>query len=366
MQRRSGNIRSSRIWLGSEHGSNIVVILDEARELKATDVHIMAGSVVLFRVDGQLQPFSDDVLSASTARHLSCALLSEPQITTLDEELDLDFMCVDAKQQRYRVNVGQFNGATGSTIRLLPRKPLTLEELKLPAIVTEMTHRGKGLILITGSTSQGKTTTMASMVDAINRHSRKHIITIEDPIEYLHVAGKSLVRQREVGRDTKSFASGLRAALRQDPDVVLIGEMRDYDTIETALRAAETGILVLSTMHIVSIEKLMDRLLAFVPHGRENMIRAMASESLQCVIHQELLPTVDGGKRIAAEVLVATRAVKNQIRSGTDLQLRTSIQVGMSVGMQTMSQSLDDLLQEGVISEGIHQSVMKDYQPFGS
>jgi twitching motility protein PilT len=207
---------------------------------------------------------------------------------------------------------------------------------------------------------------MASMVDAINRHSRKHIITIEDPIEYLHSAGKSLVRQREVGRDTKSFASGLRAALRQDPDVVLIGEMRDYDTIETALRAAETGILVLSTMHIVSIEKLMDRLLAYVPQGRENMIRAMASESLQCVVHQELLPTVDGGKRVAAEVLVATRAVKNQIRSGTDLQLRTSIQVGMTVGMQTMEQSLNELLDEGAITEGIHQNVLKNYQPLGS
>jgi twitching motility protein PilT len=365
MQRRSGNIRSSRIWLGSDVGKDIGVILDEAREMKATDVHIMAGSVVLFRVDGELRPFSDDVLSASTARHLSCALLSEQQIATLDEEMDLDFMCVDAHQQRHRVNVGQFNGATGCTIRLLHRRPLALEDLKLPPVVTEMTQRGKGLILITGSTSQGKTTTMAAMIDHINRNSRKHIITIEDPIEYLHDAGKSLVRQREVGRDTKSFSTGLRAALRQDPDVVLIGEMRDYDTIETALRAAETGILVLSTMHIVSIEKLMDRLLAYVPHGRENMIRAMASESLQCVIHQELLPTVDGGKRVAAEVLVATRAVKNQIRSAGDLQLRTSIQVGMNVGMQTMQQSLDELLRDGIITEGIHQSVMKDYQAFG-
>src|SRR6185436_18732968 len=199
MQRRSGNIRSSRIWLGAEVSSNIAVILDEARAQKATDVHIMAGSVVLFRIDGELQPFSDDVMSASTARHLSCALLSEQQVSTLDEELDLDFMCVDAKQQRYRVNVGHFNGATGSTIRLLPSRPIPLDELKLPPIVSDMTHRGKGLILITGSTSQGKTTTMASMVDAINRHSRKHIITIEDPIEYLHNTGKSLVRQREVG-----------------------------------------------------------------------------------------------------------------------------------------------------------------------
>jgi twitching motility protein PilT len=364
VQRRSGTIRSGRIWLGAEVGTNIALILDEAREVRATDIHIMAGSAVLFRVDGQLQPFSDELISASVARHLSCALLSEAQVASLDELLDLDFMCVDANSHRYRINVGYFNGAVGCTIRLLPDRPLPLEDLRLPPIVEEMTHRGKGLILITGSTSQGKTTTMASMVDAINRHSQKHIVTIEDPIEYLHTNGKSLVRQREIGRDTKTFATGLRAALRQDPDVILIGEMRDYDTIETALRAAETGILVLSTMHIVSIEKLMDRLLAYVPSGRENMIRTMTAESITGVVHQELLPTVDGGKRVAAEVLVGTRAVKNQIRIGTDLQLRSSIQSGLSVGMTTMTASLDALLQEGVITEGIYQNVMKNYQAF--
>lgn len=353
-----------RLWLGSEVGNDISTILSEARALRATDVHIMPGAPVLFRVDGELQPFSDEVLSVSVARHLSCALLSESQVATLESRLDLDFMCVDTGQHRYRVNVGHFNGAVGATIRLLPRGPIPLAELRLPPIVEEMTTRGKGLILITGSTSQGKTTTMAGMVDAINEQSRRHIVTIEDPIEYMHTNKQSLVRQREVGRDTRSFADGLRAALRQDPDVLLIGEMRDYDTIETALRAAETGILVLSTMHIVGIEKLMDRLLAFVPPGRENMIRAMAAESLQCVIHQELLPTLDGGKRVAAEVLVATRAVRNQIRGGTDLQLRSSIQSGLAVGMQSMQSSLDNLLMEGVISEGIHQAVSKNYASF--
>jgi twitching motility protein PilT len=360
----TGSFRAVRLWLGAEVASNIELILDEAREAKATDVHVMANSPVLFRVDGELVPFTDEVLSVSVARHLSCALLSEAQVALLDDRLDLDFMCIGARQQRYRVNVGHFNGAVGATIRLLPNAPIPLEELHLPPIVTEMTHRGKGLILITGSTSQGKTTTMASMVDAINRHSRKHIVTIEDPIEYLHTNQQSLVRQREVGRDTKSFADGLRAAMRQDPDVLLIGEMRDYDTIETALRAAETGMLVLSTMHIVGIEKLMDRLLAFVPPGRENMIRIMTAESLQCVVHQELLPTKDGGKRVAAEVLVATRGVRNQIRSGGDIQLRSSIQTGMASGMQTMQSAVDGLLMEGVISEGIHESVVKTYASF--
>ena len=361
MLRRSGTMRSGRIWLGVESAGDIHGILDEARECNATDVHIMAQSAILFRIDGELQPYSDEMLTASQARHLACGMLSESQIVALDEQLDIDFMCVDTDQQRYRVNVGWFNGSTGATIRLLPNQPLPLEGLKLPPVVEQMTHRGKGLILITGSTSQGKTTTMASMVDAINRHSRKHIVTIEDPIEYVHTNIQSLVRQREVGRDTKSFASGLRAALRQDPDVLLVGEMRDYDTIETALRAAETGVLVLSTMHIVSIEKLMDRLLGYVPTGRENMIRAMASESLQCVVHQELLPTTEGGKRVACEVLVGTRAVRNQIRSGTDLQLRSTIMSGREVGMTTMAASLEALLSEGVITEGVYENTLKNY-----
>ena len=354
-------MRSGRIWLGVESAGDIHGILEEARDCKATDVHIVAHSPIHFRIDGELERYSDEILSASQARHLACALLSESQVATLDEQLDLDFMCVDTDQQRYRVNVGWFNGSTGATIRILPNRPLPLEDLKLPSVVSEMTHRGKGLILITGSTSQGKTTTMASMVDAINRHSRKHIVTIEDPIEYLHTNVQSVVRQREVGRDTKTFASGLRAAMRQDPDVLLIGEMRDYDTIEIALRAAETGVLVMSTLHIVSVEKLMDRLLGFVPPGRENMIRTMAAESLLGVVHQELLTTVDGGKRVACEILVGTRAVRNQIRAAADLQLRTTLMSGREHGMVTMQASLETLVAEGAITEGVFQNVMKNY-----
>ena len=364
MNRHSGTFRSGRIWLGTKDAPDISSILDEARAVKATDVHIMAQSPVYFRVDGALQPMTAEILSASAARHLACALLSERQVASLDEQLDLDFMCTDARQQRYRVNVGYFNSSVGATIRLLPNKPMPLEELGLPPIVEQMTRRTKGLILITGSTSQGKTTTMASMIDAINRHSRKHIITIEDPIEVLHTNQQSLVRQREVGRDTKTFASGLRAALRQDPDVVMIGEMRDAETIETALRAAEVGVLVLSTLHIVSIEKLVDRMLTYMPPGRENMVRTMMSEVLQCVVHQELLPTVDGGKRVACEILVATRAVRTQIRGGNEIMLRSSLMSGRDAGMQTMNSSLDALLAEEAISEGVYEDVMKNYANF--
>ena len=364
MQRRSGTFRSGRLWVGTDASDNIHNVLKDARAARATDVHVMAQAPVHFRVDGELQPYGNEILSASVARHLACGLLSEPQIQTLDEHLDLDFMCTDPDGHRYRVNVGFFNGATGATIRLLPRGPMALEDLKLPAMVETLTQRGKGLILITGSTSQGKTTTMAAMIDSINRHSRRHIVTIEDPIEVVHPNLQSLIRQREVGRDTSSFANGLRAALRQDPDVILIGEMRDFETIETALRAAATGVLVISTLHIVSIEKLMDRLLTYTPPGREQMIRTMAAEALLAVVHQELLPTVDGGKRVACEVLMATRAVRNIIRSGADLQLRSAMQSGREAGMTMMASSLDELMAEGVISEAVYQDVCRNYTSF--
>ncbi|HET9423924.1 MAG TPA: PilT/PilU family type 4a pilus ATPase [Gemmatimonadaceae bacterium] len=364
INRRSGTYRAGRLWLGSSDAPDIMLILAEARARKATDVHIMAHSQVHFRVDGQLQPLSDEVLTASAARHLACALLSENQVAQLDEQLDIDFMVADPNQLRYRVNVGYFNGSAGATIRLLPREPMPLESLGLPPVVSDLAERGKGLILITGSTSQGKTTTMASLIDAINRRSRKHIITVEDPIEVVHQNKQSLVRQREVGRDTKSFASGLRAALRQDPDVVMIGEMRDAETIETALRAAEVGVLVISTLHIVSIEKLIDRLITYMPPGRETMIRAMVAEVLQAVIHQELLPTVDGGKRVACEILIATRAVRSHLRGGSEVQLRSALMSGREVGMQTMTSSLDALLAEEVISEGVYHDVVKNYASF--
>jgi twitching motility protein PilT len=361
MRRASGTRKAGEIWLGNEGEASLRDLLLLAREMKATDVHILAGSPVYARVDGALTALTDSALTASTARHLAFAMLGERQQAAIGEALDLDLMVVDHDQHRYRLNVGFANGAIGAVVRLLPRRPVPLESLRLPAVVEATTHRGKGLVLITGSTSQGKTTTMASMVDAINRHSRKHIVTIEDPIEYVHEPAQSLIRQREVGRDTQTFASGLRAALRQDPDVVLIGEMRDYDTIEIALRAAASGMLVISTLHIVSVERLMDRLLSYAPPGREPLIRTMASEVLHLIVHQELLPTTDGGKRVASEVLVGTRAVRNMLKTGADTQLRQAILSGRDAGMVMMQQSLDTLLGEGTISEAVYQSVSRNY-----
>jgi twitching motility protein PilT len=353
--------KANQLWVGGSGDAEVRKLLHLARDEGATDVHILAGSPVYARIEGDLTPLSAEILTASLAKHLACALIGERQQALLEEHLDVDVMCVDTDGQRYRVNVGYANGTIGAVIRLLPRVPIPLEELHLPPIVEEVTHRGKGLVLVTGSTSQGKTTTMASMVDAINRHSRKHVVTIEDPIEYLHPKGQSLVRQRELGRDTKSFAAGLRAALRQDPDVVLIGEMRDFETIDIALRAAASGVMVISTLHIVALERMMDRLLAYALPGRENLIRTMTSEVLSCVIHQELLPTVDGGKRVACEILIGTRAVRNTLKSGTETGLRTALMSGRDSGMVTMQMSLDELFADGQITEAVREDVMRNY-----
>jgi len=217
-------------------------------------------------------------------------------------------------------------------------------------------------VLITGSTSQGKTTTMASMIDEINTTSEKHIVTIEDPIEYVHTNKTGVVRQREVGRDTQSFNTGLRAALRQDPDVIAIGEMRDYETIRIALTAAETGVLVLSTLHVISIDKIIERLLSYAPATDEGQLRFLLAESLQGMVHQELLPTVDGGRRVACEILVVTSAARNIIRRKGGYFLRSIIETGKKHGMITMAESVNTLLEGGTISEGIAKSVLANYK----
>ncbi len=336
-------------------------ILKLARQKKAGDVHIVSGAPVLLRIEGDLQPVTREPLTARQAKELSYALLTPEQIEIFERDLDYDFMRSDEERNRYRVNISLNDGAVGAVIRLLPSDPMPLEALHMPPVVERMTAARKGLILITGSTSQGKTTTMSAMIDHINRNQRKHVVTIEDPIEYVHFNKSSIVRQREVGKDTKSFARGLRAALRQDPNVIAIGEMRDYETIKIALTAAETGVLVMSTLHIISIDKIIERLLSYAPDGSDGHIRTLLAEAMLCVVHQELVPTVSGGKRIAVETLVATDAVRNVIRKRGTFHLRNMITTGQRYGMQSMKSSLDNLLAEGVISEKVHQGVVESY-----
>ena len=295
-------------------------------------------------------------------KRLSYSLLNDEQITCFEDKLDFDFMLPQADRTRCRVNVSFVDGQVGTVIRLLPNKPLSLKSISLPPVVNKLPKARKGLILITGSTSQGKTTTLASMIDSINRQQRKNIITIEDPIEYIHTYRNSSIRQRQVGRDTESFAQGLRAALRQDPDVIAIGEMRDFETIKIALTAAATGVLVISTMHIISIDKIIERVLTYTPDGSEGQIRTLLAEALLGVIHQELLPTVDGRKRIASEILVATDAVRNLIRNRGTVYLRSIIATGQRYGMQSMKTSLDKLREEGEITDSLYRVVLENYR----
>jgi len=336
-------------------------LLDRARTLQATDIHICAGAPVLFRVGGKLVPISKEKLTIEQSQQISLELLTEEQKMQFEKNLDFDLMLAD-RGGRYRINIGYFDGHIGATIRILPTIPRTIKELFLPDIVKELARRTKGLVLITGSTSQGKTTTMASMIDEINTSCNKHIVTIEDPIEYVHTNKAGVVRQREVGRDTQTFYTGLRAALRQDPDVIAIGEMRDYETIKIALAAAETGVLVLSTLHVISIDKIMERLLSYAPATDESQLRFLLAESLQGMIHQELIPTVNGEQRVACEVLVVTSAARNIIRRKGGFFLRSVIETGKKYGMVTMAESVNALLKREIISEGVAKSIVANYK----
>ena len=336
-------------------------LLEHAKTQQATDIHICAGAPILFRIGGKLVPITKEKLTPEQSQEISLELLTEDQRAKFEKNLDYDLMLADGAG-RYRINVGYFNGAVGSTIRILPTKPRTIQELMLPDVVKELARRTKGLVLITGTTSQGKTTTMASIIDEINATCEKHVVTIEDPIEYVHINKLGVVRQREVGRDTQSFYTGLRAALRQDPDVIAIGEMRDYETIKIALTAAETGVLVLSTLHVISLDKIIERLISYAPATDEGQLRFLLAESLQGIIHQELIPTVNSGQRVACEVLVVTSAAKNIIRRKGGFFLRSVIETGKKHGMITMAESVTALLEAGTISEGVAESVLANYK----
>jgi twitching motility protein PilT len=335
-------------------------LVTHAKKKKATDIHICVGAPILFRVGRDLVPASQGNLTPEITERMASDLLGPEDMQRFREQMDYDLIIAD-EEDRHRVNVSLDNGTVGMVIRILPELPRSLDELGLPPIVKDLSTRNKGLILITGATSQGKSATMSGLINEINARERRHIITIEDPVETVHPNRQGIVRQREVGRDTQDFQSGLRAALRQDPDVVAIGEMRDYETIRIALTAAETGILVLSTLHVISIDKLMERMLSYAPQEDATHVRFLLAGALQAVIHQELLPAVDGGKRVACEVLVVTDAARNIMRNRDSFMLRNMIQTGQRHGMISMRQSIQGLIDEGVVMEDAAQSVMQNY-----
>ena len=334
--------------------------ISDAKARNASDVHICANTPVMYRIGRKLTRASHGAIPPDMTKELCYSLLSPEMIAEFERNHDVDFMLAD-EEGRYRVNISRNNGCVGAVIRLLSERPWSLADVKLPPVVKELTRHTKGLILITGSPAQGKTTTMSAIIDDVNHRERKHIVTIEDPIEAVHANDKSVIRQREIGKDTTSFPRALRAALRQDPDIVAVGEMRDYETIRIALTAAATGVLVLSTLHVISIDKIIERMISYSPPEEEGHIRNLLADSLQGIVHQELLPTVDKRKRVAAEILLATDAVRNIIRRRGTFMLRSVIQTGTKLGMCTMAQSVGALLDEGVIAPEVADAVLYNY-----
>ncbi len=329
------------------------VLLRKVVEMGASDLHITAGSPPMIRVHGRLIPIEDmPKLSPSDTKRLCYSILTDSQRQRLEEELELDFSFGIKGLARFRGNVFFQRGTVAGAFRTLPFKIPQLSELGLPPVVETFTEKPKGLILVTGPTGSGKSTTLASLIDRINNTKEGHIITIEDPIEFIHQHKKCIVNQREVSSDTTSFAKALKASLRQDPDVVLIGEMRDLETMETALTMAETGHLTFATLHTNSATETINRIVNAFPSERQEQVRVQLSFVLEGIISQKLLPRKDGkGRVLAAEVLVPTPAIRNLIRENKIHQVYSQMQVGQTQhGMQTMNQALLSLVRKGLIT----------------
>jgi twitching motility protein PilT len=326
-------------------------LLAVALQNHASDVILVAGSPATLRVNGALTADSSPPLSAESIRNLLLPLLTTSQAEELQQRKCMDFCFVRGVLGRFRANFHFQRGTLAASIRLLPAQIPTLETLHLPPSLAMLTDRRQGLVLLTGATGCGKTSTMAALIDRINAIRRDHIITIEDPVEYQHANRKSLVEQIELGYDTLSFAQAVRAVLRQDPDVILVGEMRDSETMAAALTAAETGHLVLTSLHTNDAAQTVSRILDTFPSGYQTQIRQQLSLALLAVISQQLLPAANGaGRYPAVEILVATSAMRNLIRRGDDHQLRANIETGRGEGMLTMEQSLAELVRAGRVS----------------
>ena len=326
-------------------------LLATAAERKASDVILVAGAAVTLRVNGSLAAATGKVLSPEDLRNMLLPLLTNEQAKELESSRALDFCFVRGTVGRFRANLHYQRGTLAASIRLLPAQVPTIESLHLPAVLARLTERRQGLVLLTGPTGSGKTSTMAALIDMINARRRDHIITIEDPVEYQHVNRNSIVEQIEVGHDTPSFAQAVRAVLRQNPDVILIGEMRDSETMAAALTAAETGHLVLSSLHTNDTAQTMSRILDSFSASNQAQIRQQLSLALLAVIAQQLVPAIGKASRYpAVEVMVATTAIRNLIRTGQDHQIRSHISTGRGDGMTTMDQSLAELVRTRRIS----------------
>jgi twitching motility protein PilT len=333
-------------------------LLLEVIERNASDLHLAAGARPTVRVRGRLTPLEDyPVMTTEMTREIVYSILSNDQRQRLETDWQLDFAYSIPGRARFRVNAYYQRSAIGAAFRLIPFTIKSLDELGMPTVLHELAKKPRGFVLVTGPTGSGKSTSLAAVVDEINSTREEHIMTIEDPIEFLHGHKKCIVNQREIGSDAQSFAMGLKAALRQDPDVILVGEMRDLETIHTALTAAETGHLVFATLHTQDTPQTIDRIIDVFPASQQQQVRVQLSVALQGIVTQQLLPTADGAGRIAAcEVLLATPAIRNLIREGKTHQIYSSLQTGGNIGMQTMDAALATLVRSGKISQKLAEA----------
>jgi twitching motility protein PilT len=340
-------------------------LLESCLKNNASDLHISPGQPPIFRIDGELIPSKDmPAMDAAATQSLIYSAMDDAQRKEFEKDWELDFAVMLRDLAGFRVNAFKQMNGVAAVFRLIPAKIPTLEQLNLPPVFKSLLELPNGLILVTGPTGSGKSTTLAAMVDYINTNQSNHIITVEDPIEFVHHTKKSLVSQRQIHRDTHDFAAALRSALREDPDVILVGEMRDLETIRLALTAAETGHLVLATLHTSSAPRTISRIVDVFTAGEKNIIRNMLSESIQAVICQTLLKKIDGGRAAAFEIMTGTTAIRNLIREDKVAQMYTSIQTSSQIGMCTLDQSLQALVQKQIISNATAREVAISKETF--
>ncbi|MBT3168850.1 MAG: type IV pilus twitching motility protein PilT [Candidatus Cloacimonetes bacterium] len=340
-------------------------LLQFTTDAGASDLHISAGSIPMVRVHGQMKKLNLPKSTVNEVDTLIFSVMNDSQKTIFKEKLEIDFSTKLDDNTRFRVNAFHQVNGKGVAFRVIPNEIKAFEELNLPEVLSQLAMRQKGLILVTGPTGSGKSTTLATMIDYINDHKHCHILTIEDPIEFVHSSKNSMLNQREIGHDTWSFTAALRSALREDPDVILVGEMRDLETVSLALTAAETGHLVLATLHTSSATKSIDRIIDMFPKEQQAQVRSMLSESLQAVVAQTLLPLKEGNGRVPAlEIMIANAAVKNLIREEKTYQIPSVIQSGTKEGMQSLDQSLYNHVMNGMLDRVVAEKVADNPKMF--